>query len=365
MPIGSREEWLQVARRNLGLARQEGWGEHQTRRCVVEPVLAALGVEVWDPAQCREEEGLGTSAAGGRGTVDYLLLKDGDPYLAIEAKAARENPEDSRCVHQLANYLQNCARGPRVGVTTNGAEWVFLDPSGQRELRDRVRWRGGIETDEDLVRLGAITPKGTEDLLRYWQTLAALQRDRERALARPDIRELERKGIELAFSQEKEQAERYLLDVLASLVPPPPPPPEGQSGQDPPPRPPSPRGGTARPGSVGPLPSPYALLRRATWRGVDLQVRKWKDVLVAAAEKAVQDGRLVAPLYRHKRMVVAQRREDFAQAYQTRAARPVGSLWVDTCFAASDCVDVSRFLLDQAGLDPSDLVVEWDEPRGR
>jgi predicted type IV restriction endonuclease len=81
---------------------KSGFNEQNTAVVLVEPVLAALGWDVHDPAvvdrQYRVYDGT---------RLDYALKLDGRPALFLEVKALGENLDDPRFISQAVNYANN------------------------------------------------------------------------------------------------------------------------------------------------------------------------------------------------------------------------------------------------------------------
>lgn len=351
MLIGTAKDWWEKAIQNVQSPERESWSELQTRRCLIEPLLAACGIDVWNPEQCKEEEQLGSTGRGGRGTVDYILFSEGKAYLAIEAKKASESVGESAYVDQICNYLVNDSRKISLGVVTNGATWIFVDPRGQRDLQSRVRWRAEIPSDEGLVKLAVLRPDGYSRLLEYWDRLDELDEEEATELSRAQG-EIARRGIRQEYERCREDELGRLIDALRALI---------ASGVDESQK----DREVTPPDDLAPVPPYGAKAVRATWRGRDLRIRRWKELLVEAARIALKEGRLALPLlWRHgrgERVLLAKQREDFPEDWQRRAAHKVDEgCWVDTVFSTPACVRAARLILEQAGLDPNQLNLEWE-----
>lgn len=110
MPIGTPEEWRARALANAERGRQEGWREHQTRRCVLEPILAFCGIDVWDPACCIE------------GVKDILTRTDFPQSYQQETAVAVEGYWVDTCFS-----AENCVEVSRWLLSTAGLDPNDLD----------------------------------------------------------------------------------------------------------------------------------------------------------------------------------------------------------------------------------------------
>ncbi|MBL6276078.1 hypothetical protein JMF97_07885 [Micromonospora fiedleri] len=86
-------------------------GEMDTRVALIEPIIGALGWDLYDLDQVRREY----RRRGVDNPVDYALLLLRTPRLFIEAKGLGENLDDPRWANQTIGY-----------ATMAGVEWVAL-----------------------------------------------------------------------------------------------------------------------------------------------------------------------------------------------------------------------------------------------
>ena len=114
----AKEEWASV---ELGY-----WREIDTRFTFVDPMLGALGWDIFDPQKCYPEY------PQGNGAVDYALFRRGEmekigrlqvaPDIVIESKELRTTLDGE--ISQLRDYVK--ADPPMrkgLAVLTNGGEW--------------------------------------------------------------------------------------------------------------------------------------------------------------------------------------------------------------------------------------------------
>lgn len=96
--------------------------EEATKHALVLPFIAALGYNVFDPAQVVPE--FVADVAGLKGEkVDYVLMKDGVPAVLIECKQANAELAD-RHLAQISRYF---TRTPaKIGILTNGITYRFF-----------------------------------------------------------------------------------------------------------------------------------------------------------------------------------------------------------------------------------------------
>lgn len=93
-------------------------GEQNTKANLVEPIIDALGWDIFDPDEVHREY----RRRGTDNPVDYALLLLRTPRLFIEAKGLGENLDDPRWANQTISY-----------AAVAGVEWVALT--------DGLQWR--------------------------------------------------------------------------------------------------------------------------------------------------------------------------------------------------------------------------------
>ena len=106
--------------------------EYQTRYSLVDPILKSLGWDISDVNQVEVEYKTDW------GPVDYALLEspDGEPAIAVEAKALWKNLEATAIQRQILSY----AEGRRKGylVLTDGATWQIYDLGKRGRFQNKL-----------------------------------------------------------------------------------------------------------------------------------------------------------------------------------------------------------------------------------
>lgn len=103
--------------------------EIRTRVALIDPLLAALGWDVSDPALVTPEY------AVGEGRADYALHgSESIPAAMVEAKRLGHSLSDDERM-QMLNYAN--ARGVRYAAVTDGDVWEFYEVFKQAPLEDR------------------------------------------------------------------------------------------------------------------------------------------------------------------------------------------------------------------------------------
>ena len=148
--------------------RQSGsrLGEQNTKASLIEPVLRALGWDVFDAAEVHREFRRRTVDS----PVDYALLVGGLPRFFIEAKALGENVGDPRWANQTIGYA--AVAGVKWVVLTNGVEWRIYNshapvPSEEKLLRS-VSIEADLDGAERTLRLLAKESLAEDGLDALW-----------------------------------------------------------------------------------------------------------------------------------------------------------------------------------------------------
>jgi hypothetical protein len=136
---------------NIETLRKGNTREADTRRLVIDVLLAHAGYEIWKadaPNRVESEAGIeGSSATGGHGSCDYLLFRNGIPHVALEAKRLGSALTDADA-HQVFMY---CVVFPAVVpklrwcVLTNGVKWRLYDAELPGAAKDRLVHEWTIE----------------------------------------------------------------------------------------------------------------------------------------------------------------------------------------------------------------------------
>lgn len=113
----------------VGQWKARGLSESDTKRTLIEPVLAMLGWDIGDPDEVKAEH----STAAGR--VDYALRIQGKSEMFVEAKSLGAGLSQ-RDAAQLVGY---CAtEGVRWGLLTDGASYELYDNSNTGTLAHKL-----------------------------------------------------------------------------------------------------------------------------------------------------------------------------------------------------------------------------------
>ncbi|MCY4466073.1 MAG: type I restriction enzyme HsdR N-terminal domain-containing protein [Chloroflexi bacterium] len=113
--------------------RQLMTSEQATILVSVQPFIRALGYDTQNLAEVRPEYTADAKTTGGE-KVDYAILREGEPVVFIEAKAASISLNESHW-KQLHNYYN--ARDARCGILTNGLEFRFYTDLKKSNIMDK------------------------------------------------------------------------------------------------------------------------------------------------------------------------------------------------------------------------------------
>lgn len=107
--------------------------ERQTRASLVDPFLQALG---WDPGEplLVTQEYKPDIATKSNERVDYALLRDGQPVVLLEAKRANVSLNNDSHISQLYHYFTPASA--RIGILTNGIQYRFYSDVGRDNVMD-------------------------------------------------------------------------------------------------------------------------------------------------------------------------------------------------------------------------------------
>ena len=107
--------------------------EEQTKVTLINPYIDLLGYDVRDPRQVQLEYRADFHAGTER--VDYAVLRDGVPWLLVEAKSATEGLAEAIPTKQIQRYVM--ATEAQYVVLTNGRVWAwFRKLPGEQVLED-------------------------------------------------------------------------------------------------------------------------------------------------------------------------------------------------------------------------------------
>ncbi len=126
-------------------------GEQNTKAGLIEPVIGALGWDLFDPDEVHREY----RRRGTDNPVDYALLLLRTPRLFIEAKGLGENLDDPRWANQTISYAT--AAGVEWVALTDGAEWRIYNAHApvpiEHKLFQAVRLEDDIEAATEVLFL--------------------------------------------------------------------------------------------------------------------------------------------------------------------------------------------------------------------
>jgi len=123
------------------VAGRDHIGEEDTKATLINPLLKALGWDVWNLDQVRYEYKFKKQDK----PVDYALLIEGEPRLFLEAKALGENLENRKLIFQIAGYA--VAAGVEWCVLTDGDEYRLYNTLAKLPLDRRLFRKVSIADD--------------------------------------------------------------------------------------------------------------------------------------------------------------------------------------------------------------------------
>ncbi|MEU9828530.1 hypothetical protein [Micromonospora chersina] len=126
-------------------------GEQNTKVGLIEPIIGALGWDLFDPDEVHREY----RRRGRDNPVDYALLLLRTPRLFIEAKGLGENLDDPRWANQTISYA--AVAGVEWVALTDGAEWRVYNAHApvpiEHKLFRAVRLEQDMNAAADLLSL--------------------------------------------------------------------------------------------------------------------------------------------------------------------------------------------------------------------
>ncbi|WBB76620.1 hypothetical protein O7602_14265 [Micromonospora sp. WMMD1128] len=129
-------------------------GEQNTKAGLIEPVIGALGWDLFDLDEVHREY----RRRGADNPVDYALLMLRTPRLFIEAKGLGENLDDPRWANQTISYAT--VAGVEWVALTNGAEWRVYNAHAPVPVEHKLFRAVRIEEDfEGAVELLSLLSK--------------------------------------------------------------------------------------------------------------------------------------------------------------------------------------------------------------
>ena len=104
--------------------------EAQTKVSLVNPYLEMLGYDVRDPRHVRLE--VQADFHEGREKVDYAILRDGEPWLVVEAKPATMPLKGVKPTKQIIRYAM--ASAVEYAALSNGRTWKWFRKNGSNGM---------------------------------------------------------------------------------------------------------------------------------------------------------------------------------------------------------------------------------------
>jgi hypothetical protein len=137
--------------------RQHVKNEEATKVALILPFLSVLGYDDRDPTEVAAEHSADFSEKY-KNRVDYAILKDMKPVIAIECKTAGNGKKDD--IGQLKSYF-NAAKTVKLGILTDGILYQFFVDSNEPNLMDDDPF---LEVDFDKVAKAQISETAIEGL---------------------------------------------------------------------------------------------------------------------------------------------------------------------------------------------------------
>jgi hypothetical protein len=125
--------------------RAQHLNEQNTKAALIEPVLMALGWDVFDPEEVHREYRRNAKD----NPVDFALLLDRRPRLFIEAKSLGSDLSDRRWENQIVGYAS--AAGVEWVALTDGAEWRIYNAHAPVPLERKVFYSVRVDVDPETA----------------------------------------------------------------------------------------------------------------------------------------------------------------------------------------------------------------------
>jgi hypothetical protein len=125
--------------------RAQRIGEQNTKASLIEPVIGALGWDLFDPDEVHREY----RRRGADNPVDYALLLLRTPRLFIEAKGLGENLNDPRWANQTISYA--AVAGIEWVALTDGSEWRVYNAHAPVPIEQKLFRAVRLEDDVDAA----------------------------------------------------------------------------------------------------------------------------------------------------------------------------------------------------------------------
>lgn len=131
--------------------------EEGAKFSLIAPFLEFLGYDVRDPAEVRPEHHADFSEKY-KNRVDFAIMREGIPVIAIECKGYGASRVDDR--GQLKSYF-NAAPTVKLGVLTDGITWEFFADSDEPNMMDDAPF---LSVDLKPIASGKVSDQAVEGL---------------------------------------------------------------------------------------------------------------------------------------------------------------------------------------------------------
>jgi len=165
--MSSLPQVLKTVRTRIARYKGKDVGEQNTKTSLIDPVLRALGWDVGDLEEVRQEY----KRRPRDKPVDYALLLLRTPRLFVEAKALGQNLDDRRWALQIMGYAT--VAGVEWVVITNGDEYRIYNALAHVPMEEKL-FRSVTITDDDAPveeTLSLLSKEGLNgnDLEHLWE----------------------------------------------------------------------------------------------------------------------------------------------------------------------------------------------------
>lgn len=165
--MSSLSEVLKTVRTRIARYKGKDVGEQNTKTSLIDPVLRALGWDVGDLEEVRQEYKRRPQDK----PVDYALLLLRTPRLFVEAKALGQNLDDRKWANQIMGYAT--VAGVEWVVITNGDQYRIYNALAHVPMEEKL-FRSVTVTDDDApveVTLSLLSKEGLNgnDLEHLWE----------------------------------------------------------------------------------------------------------------------------------------------------------------------------------------------------
>lgn len=105
--------------------------ETATRTQLIDPILSSLGWDLSDPDTVLPNQ------KNENGDIpDYVLLRNREKILVVEAKKASISLKNDKTINQITKYSNRSKI--KFGVLTNGIQWLVLELDSKQSFEDRI-----------------------------------------------------------------------------------------------------------------------------------------------------------------------------------------------------------------------------------